>query len=59
MPLAAALTPAAEGSGYFEDPMVEPLIKAFLHHYLFDGRKDLFTGIEVTQPEESCQGCSK
>jgi acetyl esterase/lipase len=47
------------GIGLFEDPMVEPLIKAFLHHYLFDGRKDLFTGIEVTQPEESCQGCSK
>ena len=47
------------GIGLFEDPMVEPLIKAFLHHYLIDGRKDLFTGVEVTQPEGSCQGCSK
>jgi acetyl esterase/lipase len=39
------------GIGLFEDPIVEPLIKAFLHHYLLDGRKDLFTGVEVTRSE--------
>jgi len=39
------------GIGLFEDPIVEPLIKAFLHHYLLDGRKDLFTGVDVTQSE--------
>ena len=32
------------GIGLFEDPMVEPLIRAFFRHYLLDGRKDLFTG---------------
>jgi acetyl esterase/lipase len=40
------------GIGLFEDPVVEPLIKAFLHHYLLEGRKDLFTGVHVTGPEE-------
>ena len=40
------------GIGLFEDPIVEPLIKAFLHHYLLDGRKDLFTGVDVTGSEE-------
>jgi hypothetical protein len=40
------------GIGLFEDPMVEPLIKAFLHHYLWEGRKDLFTGVEATGSEE-------
>ena len=39
------------GIGLFEDPIVEPLIKAFLHHYLSDGRKDLFTGVDVTRSE--------
>ena len=39
------------GIGLFEDPIVEPLIKAFLHHYLLDGRKDLFTGVDVTRSE--------
>src|SRR6516164_2917559 len=38
------------GIGLFEDPIVEPLIKAFLRHYLLDGRKDLFTGVDVTRP---------
>jgi acetyl esterase/lipase len=33
------------GIGLFEDSMVEPLIKAFLRHYLLEGRKDLFTSI--------------
>jgi len=40
------------GIGVFEDPIVEPLIKAFLHHYLLEGRKDLFTGVDVTGSEE-------
>jgi len=39
------------GIGIFEDPIVEPLMKAFLYHYLLDGRKDLFTGVDVTQSE--------
>ena len=41
------------GIGLFEDPMVEPLIKAFLRHYLLDNRTGLFTGIEVSRPEET------
>jgi acetyl esterase/lipase len=40
------------GIGLFEDPIVEPLIKAFLHHYLLEGRKDVFTGVDVTGSEE-------
>ncbi|MBV8227600.1 MAG: alpha/beta hydrolase [Verrucomicrobia bacterium] len=40
------------GIGLLADPVVEPLIKAFLHHYLLDGRKDLFTGGSVIRPEE-------
>jgi hypothetical protein len=28
--------------GVFEDPLVEPLITAFLHHFLFDRRTDAF-----------------
>ena len=47
------------GIGIFEDPMVEPLIKAFLHHYLLDGRKDLFTGVGVTRSEEHSRFCPK
>ena len=43
---------AGGGIGLFEDPIVEPLIKAFLHHYLLEGRKDLFTGVDVTGSEE-------
>jgi acetyl esterase/lipase len=43
------------GIGLFEDPLVEPLIKAFLRHYLLDGRKDLFTGVDVTQSEGHCR----
>jgi fermentation-respiration switch protein FrsA (DUF1100 family) len=39
------------GIGLFEDPIVEPLIKAFLRHYLLDGRKDLFTGVDVSRPD--------
>jgi acetyl esterase/lipase len=40
------------GIGLFEDPTVEPLIKAFLRHYLLDRRKDLFTGGDVTTSAE-------
>ena len=47
------------GIGLFEDPIVEPLIKAFLHHYLLDRRKDLFTGVDVTQSEGHCRVCPK
>jgi acetyl esterase/lipase len=47
------------GIGIFEDSMVEPLIKAFLHHYLLDGRKDLFTGVGVTRSEEHGRFCPK
>jgi acetyl esterase/lipase len=47
------------GIGLFEDPIVEPLIKAFLHHYLLDARKDLFTGVDVTQSEGHCRHCPK
>jgi acetyl esterase/lipase len=47
------------GIGLFEDPLVEPLIKAFLRHYLLDGREDLFTGVDVTQSEGHCSGCTK
>lgn len=43
---------AGGGIGLFEDPIVEPLIKAFLHHYLWEGRKDLFTGVEAAGSEE-------
>jgi hypothetical protein len=43
------------GIGLFEDPMLEPLIKAFLHHYLLDRRKDLFTGVDVTRSEGHCR----
>ncbi|HEY0791548.1 MAG TPA: alpha/beta hydrolase [Chthoniobacterales bacterium] len=35
------------GIGLFQDPMVEPLMKAFLQHYLRDGRTDLFRGEHV------------
>jgi acetyl esterase/lipase len=44
------------GIGLFEDPMVEPLIKAFLRHYLLDGKKDLFTGDDVTRSEGHHRG---
>jgi acetyl esterase/lipase len=44
------------GIGLFEDPMVEPLIKAFLRHYLLDGKKDLFTGVDLTPPEGHRRG---
>ena len=47
------------GIGLFEDPLVEPLIKGFLHHYLLDGRKDLFTGVDVTQAKERRRVCPK
>jgi acetyl esterase/lipase len=47
------------GIGLFEDPLVEPLIKSFLHHYLLDGRKDLFTGVDVTQAKERRRVCPK
>jgi hypothetical protein len=30
------------GVGLFEDPDVEPLISAFLRHYMLDGRADVF-----------------
>jgi acetyl esterase/lipase len=33
------------GIGLFEDRAVEPLIFAFLRHYLLEGRKDLFKGL--------------
>jgi acetyl esterase/lipase len=36
------------GTGLFEDPLVEPLIFAFFHHYLLEGKKDLFTGEGVS-----------
>jgi acetyl esterase/lipase len=39
------------GIGLFEDPLVEPLIRAFLRHYLLDGRKDLFKGVDSSQSE--------
>jgi acetyl esterase/lipase len=45
------------GIGLYEDPMVEPLIRAFLRHYLLDGRKDLFTGIDVTRSEGHRRVC--
>lgn len=32
------------GVGLFEDPAVEPLIIAFLRHYLLDRRTDVFAG---------------
>jgi Prolyl oligopeptidase family len=44
------------GIGLFEDPLVEPIIKGFLRHYLLKGKKDLFTGLEVTRPEEHHRG---
>jgi len=44
------------GIGLFEDPLVEPIIKGFLRHYLLNGKKDLFTGLEVTRPEEHRRG---
>ena len=47
------------GIGIFKDPIVEPLIKAFLHHYLLDGRKDLFTAIDATRSEEHGRFCPK
>ena len=47
------------GIGLFEDPIVEPLIKAFLHHYLLDGRKDLFTGVDGTRSEGQGRFCPK
>jgi hypothetical protein len=43
------LTSGGGGVWLFEDPMVEPLIKAFLRHYLLEGRKDVFTCINVTR----------
>jgi acetyl esterase/lipase len=42
------------GIGLFEDPVVEPLIRGFLRHYLLDSRKDLFPGPDVTQAEGRC-----
>ena len=47
------------GVGLFEDPIVEPLIKAFLRHYLLDGRKDLFTGVDVIRSEGHRRFCPK
>jgi hypothetical protein len=47
------------GIGLFEDPIVEPLLKAFLHHYLLDRRKDLFTGVDVTRSEGQGRFCPK
>jgi acetyl esterase/lipase len=47
------------GLGLFEDPMVEPLIRAFLRHYLLDGRKDLFKGVDLTQSRGNRQYCPK
>jgi len=43
----------------FEDPKVEPLIKAFLRHYLLAGRKDLFTGADSTESEGHRRFCPK
>jgi acetyl esterase/lipase len=47
------------GIGLFEDPKVEPLIKGFLRHYLLDGRKDLFTGDDMTKSEGHRRFCPK
>ena len=44
------------GIGLFKDPLVEPIIKGFLRHYLLNGKKVLFTGLEVTRPEEHHRG---
>ena len=44
--------PYVDGGGPQQQlDLLEPLIKAFLHHYLLDRRKDLFTGVDVTQSE--------
>ena len=38
------------GIGIFEDPDVEPLIAAYLRHYLLEKRKDGFWGLPVGKP---------